>query len=86
MHPISEVAQLHTGMLNKLLKSESGKGFAGDVEPWADEAIRPYAERVRDCYASAFGLAAIMLGEEEAGVGYSGDVGGYVCCSCGLCS
>ncbi|KAH7835758.1 hypothetical protein Vadar_029555 [Vaccinium darrowii] len=62
-----------------------GTSVTGDVEPWADGAIRPYAERVRDCYVSAFEWAA-GLGDEEAGVGYRGDVGSCVFCSCGLCS
>ncbi|KAH7834982.1 hypothetical protein Vadar_021724 [Vaccinium darrowii] len=62
-----------------------GTSVAGDVEPWADGAIRPYAEWVRDCYVSAFEWAA-GLGDEEAGVGYSGDVGSCVCRSCGLSS
>ncbi|KAH7834941.1 hypothetical protein Vadar_021169 [Vaccinium darrowii] len=63
----------------------AGTSVAGDVEPRADGAVRPYAERIRDCYVSACFWAA-GLGDEEGGVGYSGDVGGYVCCSCGLCS
>ncbi|KAH7836126.1 hypothetical protein Vadar_032951 [Vaccinium darrowii] len=62
-----------------------GTIVTGHHEPRVDGAVQPYAERVRDCYVSAIGLAAVVLGDEEAGVGYSGDVGGYVCCWCGLC-